>query len=208
MAELRDSPTTFISYARADEAFARRLYNDLAAAGVEPWLDRYDIPPGAIWDAEIQRALNACRAVLVVVSAASVASQNVHAEWNYADALGKKLIPLIVERLEPEQIPYRLHGPNWVVFAGADYATALAALIEALPVTAAANPSWDATQLDLSLLTYLELTMAEIAGRSIRNRDVELAAYERLRAHTTRFADFLSNGIIAQHPEEFLSRRM
>lgn len=70
------------------------------------------------------------------------------------------------------------------------------------------NPSWDATQLDLSLLTYLDLTMAEIAGRSIRNRDVELAAYERLRAHTTRLADFLSNGIIKQHPEEFLTRGM
>ena len=93
MGEYRDGPTTFISYARADEAFARRLYNDLAASGVEPWLDRYDIPPGAIWDAEIQRALNACSHVLVVVSGASVGSNNVHAEWNYAETLGKTLIP-------------------------------------------------------------------------------------------------------------------
>ena len=42
------SATTFISYARAQEALARQFYNDLAAAGVGVWLDRYDIPPGAV----------------------------------------------------------------------------------------------------------------------------------------------------------------
>ena len=73
---------------------------------------------------------------------------------------------------------------------------------------AALNPSWSAEQLEQSLLVYLDLTMAEIAGRSIRNRDVELGAYERLRVHTTRLADFLSNGIIKQHPQQFLSRGM
>jgi hypothetical protein len=65
------------------------------------------------------------------------------------------------------------------------------------------NPRWKREQLEHRLETYLELTMDEIAGRSIRNWDVELAAYERARAHSTRLADFLSNGIIQQHPERF-----
>lgn len=70
------------------------------------------------------------------------------------------------------------------------------------------NPGWDATQLEARLVTYLELTMAEIAGRSIRNWDVELAAYERLRSHAAGLSDFLSNGIIAQHPAQFSLTRM
>jgi hypothetical protein len=65
------------------------------------------------------------------------------------------------------------------------------------------NPRWKREQLERRLETYLELTMDEIAGRSIRNWEVELAAYERVRAHSTRLADFLSNGIIQQHPERF-----
>jgi hypothetical protein len=65
------------------------------------------------------------------------------------------------------------------------------------------NPRWDRVQLEASLQRYLELTMAQIAQRSIRNWDTELAAYERVRAHTFRFADTLSNGIIAQQPEKF-----
>jgi tetratricopeptide (TPR) repeat protein len=133
-------PTTFISYARENELFTRQLYNDLTAAGVRPWLDRYDIPPGAIWDDEIQRGLNQVSHVLVVVSAASVASQNVHDEWNYAISLNKTIIPLIHEQLDPPQIPYRLHGYNWVVFSGKDYVEALKQLLTVLPVTAPANP--------------------------------------------------------------------
>ncbi len=70
------------------------------------------------------------------------------------------------------------------------------------------NPGWDAAELEDRLLTYLELTMAEIAGRSIRNWEVELAAYERLRSHATGLADFLSNGIIVQHPAQFSPTRM
>lgn len=135
-----DPSTTFISYARENETFARQLYNDLTAAGVRPWLDRYDIPPGAIWDDEIQRGLNDVSHVLVIVSSASVASQNVHDEWNYAITLGKTLIPLIHEQLDQQKIPYRLQGYNWVIFAGQDYDTALKHLLTVLPITAAPNP--------------------------------------------------------------------
>lgn len=65
------------------------------------------------------------------------------------------------------------------------------------------NPRWNRKLLEAHLETYLALTMDVIAGRSIRNWETDLAAYERVRAHTTRFADFLSNGIIRQYPEKF-----
>jgi tetratricopeptide (TPR) repeat protein len=133
--------TTFISYSRRNETFVRRLYNDLMAAGVRPWLDVYNIPPGAIWDDEIQRGLNQCSHVVIVLSAAAVASRNVHAEWNYADSVGKMLIPVIYEKLDPAQIPYRLHGPNWVMFADQDYGQALQKLLGVLPLSAAPNPA-------------------------------------------------------------------
>ena len=133
--------TTFISYSRKDETFAQKLYNDLSAAGVRPWLDRYDIPPGATWDDEIQHGLNVVSHVLVLVSQASIDSENVHAEWNYALSTGKTVIPVILEKLPTEAIPLRLHGPNWVMVAGQEYRTALARLLAVLPVTAVANPA-------------------------------------------------------------------
>jgi hypothetical protein len=43
----------FISYQRADEQFARRVREHLAAAGVQTWMDQYEIPVGAYWPDEI-----------------------------------------------------------------------------------------------------------------------------------------------------------
>ncbi len=140
MPETERTATTFISYSRKNADIAEQLYKDLSAAGVRPWLDQYDIPPGATWDDEIQRGLNAVSHVLVLVSQPSVDSKIVHAEWNYALNLGKTVIPVILEKLPTEKIPLRLHGPNWVMIAGADYDAALARLVAVLPVTAPANP--------------------------------------------------------------------
>jgi hypothetical protein len=50
----------FLSYARPDADFALRLASDLRVAGVDLWVDQLDIPKGAIWDLEVQRALQAC----------------------------------------------------------------------------------------------------------------------------------------------------
>lgn len=67
----------FISYAREDGEFALRLAQDLRAAGIAIWLDKLDIPSGARWDTAIQRALNDCASLLVILSPASASSENV-----------------------------------------------------------------------------------------------------------------------------------
>jgi TIR domain len=41
------------------------------------WVDQLDITKGAIWDQEVERALQACSHVLIVLSPASVNSHNV-----------------------------------------------------------------------------------------------------------------------------------
>ena len=41
---------TFVSYSRADKAFVQRLAAELRAAGVDLWIDIFDIPKGARWE--------------------------------------------------------------------------------------------------------------------------------------------------------------
>ncbi|HEY1525235.1 MAG TPA: toll/interleukin-1 receptor domain-containing protein [Candidatus Angelobacter sp.] len=68
---------TFLSYARADSEFVLRLVGDLKAAGANVWLDHADILPSQHWDAEIEKALTECPRLAIVLSPASVESQNV-----------------------------------------------------------------------------------------------------------------------------------
>lgn len=73
----------FLSYARADEAVARRVAKGLEAAGLSVWWDA-DLPAHRSYSDVIQRNLEEARAVVVLWSKASAGSQWVRAEADFA----------------------------------------------------------------------------------------------------------------------------
>ena len=74
----------FFSYSRTDAEFVLKLASDLCSAGVDLWLDQLDISPGDRWDLAVEKALEASRCIVVILSPASVDSQNVRDEVSYA----------------------------------------------------------------------------------------------------------------------------
>lgn len=48
----------FISYVRENADIVDRFYQELKSRGIEVWLDRYAIDPGARWKTEIRRAIH------------------------------------------------------------------------------------------------------------------------------------------------------
>ena len=75
---------SFISYARSDSEFALKLSTDLNQKGNVVWIDQVNIKPGTQWDAEIEKALNESKILLVVLSSNSIASSNVMNEIAFA----------------------------------------------------------------------------------------------------------------------------
>src|SRR5947207_15448218 len=88
--------TTFFSYSRSDSAFVLKLAKDLRDAGAELWLDQLDIKAGSRWDASIEAALNASTCIIVILSPASVGSNNVMDEVSFALENGKTVIPVMI----------------------------------------------------------------------------------------------------------------
>ena len=86
-----DPQKIFCSYSRVDTGFVLKLANDLRSAGVSLWIDQLDIPPGARWDSAVENALMASSCLLVVLSSASVVSQNVMDEVAFALENQKKI---------------------------------------------------------------------------------------------------------------------
>ena len=62
----------FLSYAHADEAIVRDLYDQLHASGFSPWMDVRDIHPGESWRLAIQTAIRACDFFVLCLSPNSV----------------------------------------------------------------------------------------------------------------------------------------
>src|SRR5215471_16696788 len=64
--------TVFISYASEDFQQADRLYKDLKNAGLNPWLDKYNLLPGHKRKDKIEDAINKSRYFIALFSKASV----------------------------------------------------------------------------------------------------------------------------------------
>ncbi len=90
------SERIFISYGTADaRAHARWLHGELNKTGAETWFAEEDIAPGTDRDAEINRSLSSAKALLVVLTPDSAASEQVRNEWNYALNHYLPVIPMI-----------------------------------------------------------------------------------------------------------------
>ena len=78
----------FISYARVDEAVARRVAKALERAGLDVWWDA-DLPAHRSYSEVIERNLKEAKAVVVVWSKTAAESQWVRAEADFARNAGK-----------------------------------------------------------------------------------------------------------------------
>jgi hypothetical protein len=105
----------FISYARSDGDEAERLVKALRAINVAGWLDTADIAAGTGIASAVRDALKNSDAVVVLLSPRALHSEWVQFEIGAAEALGKKIIPVIVsgEHLE-QQFPDILRNLAWI----------------------------------------------------------------------------------------------
>lgn len=111
------SPSVFISYARADVRRVRAILERLRDAGIAVWQDQDKLIAGASYGAQIVRAIENAKVVVVVCSRHSFASQNVRNEVVTAwDRGARTYVPVWIER--PSEIPtdlaYWLAGCQWV----------------------------------------------------------------------------------------------
>lgn len=113
----------FISYAWANAAFVDWLSMRLTAEGYKVWVDRHKILGGQNWVKMIDNAIKeqSCR-LLGVLSQASVAREAPQNEWLLAMKLAKDgrapefFIPLLLDPLEPKDLPFNLGSTQYVPF--------------------------------------------------------------------------------------------
>ena len=125
----------FISYARRppDREFVDWLSRELANRDKQIWLDRSNIEPAADWRARITRGIELANAFIFVISPASAASVECMAELSAAVANHKRIIPVVLSPVPPEDLPGSLTAPNWIDFQPpADRVARVNRVVEAL----------------------------------------------------------------------------
>jgi WD40 repeat protein len=104
----------FISYSRKDKVFAGKLTEALEKSELETWIDWDDIPPTADWMDQIHNGIEQTDAFLFLLSPDSVASKVCGQEVDHAVQNGKRLIPIVVRDVNPNDVHPALAKVNWI----------------------------------------------------------------------------------------------
>ena len=105
----------FISYSSKDATIANAACAALEAAKIRCWIAPRDIQPGAEWGASIVRAIDHCRVLVLIFSANSNESRQVHREINRAFSKGAAVVPLRIENITPaDALAYYLDSVHWL----------------------------------------------------------------------------------------------
>ena len=94
----------FLSYAREDMAEVDRLARAFQHEGLSVWIDRKGIQSGN-WKERVTDGLNRARAVVVLLTPTSFASDPVRKELSFAARKKVPIIPVHVGEIPDEQIP-------------------------------------------------------------------------------------------------------
>jgi TolB-like protein/Flp pilus assembly protein TadD len=105
----------FISYSSADAALANRLCDAVEASGIPCWIAPRDVRAGEVYADAIVQAINACRAMVVLLSKTSLESSHVLREIERASSKKRSIIALRVGSFSlPPAFEYFLSASHWL----------------------------------------------------------------------------------------------
>jgi hypothetical protein len=109
----------FLCHSSDDKEFIRKLYRQLCAAGIDPWLDEEKILPGRECQIEIKEAVRSSDAVVVILSNNSISKKGfvqkeIRIALDVADEQPEGSIFLIPLKIEKCKVPKRLSHLQWV----------------------------------------------------------------------------------------------
>jgi hypothetical protein len=126
----------FLSYARGDAELVESLQADLERFGHEVWRDVKLLGGQAWWD-RICDEVEGCDAIVFALSPTSARSRYCEAELEYAHALARPLLPIMVAETKPGTAPLVVQTTNIVTYVdrGHEAVVGLAAALAAMPTS-------------------------------------------------------------------------
>jgi len=144
--EARNRPKVFVAYVQEDAAAADKLFEDLGAAGFDPWVDRRKLLPGQNWPRAIEDAISTSDFFLACFSQRSVNKKGgFQAEIRYALDCTRRIpldeIFLIPARLDACPVPARIQRETQYIDLFPDWDRGVARVVTAMRRYLRRNPA-------------------------------------------------------------------
>ncbi len=131
------APEIFIAYVHEDAELAFRLYDEMQAAGLRPWIDRRRLLPGQNWQRAIQRAIQRADFFVACFSQTAVRKRGqfpyeLRLALRCADRMPLDDSFIIPVRFEPCEIPRRIKSAIQHVDLFLDWKPGVERLVESV----------------------------------------------------------------------------
>jgi hypothetical protein len=150
----------FMSYSRRELGFVDDLVGKLEGERYNVWLDYRSLVPGKPWAEQIFQGIKNADVVLLVVSKASMISENVGMEWKRVLEQNKRIILLIFEGVD---LPAELEKFEWVDFRGS-YENALKELDRQLQMAEQEEHPAPQTGFKVPFIVWVAFALSVIAA--------------------------------------------
>jgi len=104
----------FISYSRKDSAAARKLMQGFKTINLDVWVDWEDIPPAVDWLDQVLQGVERADVFVFLVSPDSAISEVCKVEVEHARKNHKRVIPILVRDVNPENVVKTIRDLNWI----------------------------------------------------------------------------------------------
>lgn len=115
--KITDKQKVFISYSRLDSLVVTELIEDLERTNiVRVFRDTEDILPTEKWKARLEQLMEQADTIIFALSPRSAVSEVCRWEVEYAEGLNKRIAPVVIEAVDPAEIPPTLTKYNYIFF--------------------------------------------------------------------------------------------
>ncbi|MGO9718094.1 MAG: TIR domain-containing protein [Steroidobacteraceae bacterium] len=129
------TPDVFISYASQDTVVAATVVEALERSGIACWIAPRDVTPGAFYADEIVHAIDASKAIVLILSKNAADSQHVLREVERAASKRHPVVSLRIDQAPlPPGLEYFLNTSQWLDASSGDVARSMLKLIAAVRV--------------------------------------------------------------------------
>lgn len=140
----------FISFSTRDRLVAESLKRYMDERGMSCWMSAAAIDGGEVWTRAIVDGITGARAMVLILSASSNASEHVRREIYLARERHLRIIPFRIDSVEPDgDLAYNLAGIQWIEGSAEPTDTEFERLAQSvrgyLSRTAAAAPAAEST---------------------------------------------------------------
>lgn len=108
-------PRVFVSYSHKEADWAREFAQALSQRGLQVWIDQLAVKAGESIREAVEKGLRESDVFVTLIDPSTLSSPSLFFELGAAIGMGKRVVAIVPEDLDPSQLPLPLRARRFLI---------------------------------------------------------------------------------------------